>query len=208
MFVLEGVLSDGHTKAFPTDEIFLTLSGRDSERLRFSTQVTSLGPGSSTFKLFCPVRDFGIRFRTSDLHRTKTSSRGTYILDQTKVTVSNLHLEWKHRTTTKDGKASRTKRVTPTLVRLVKDAHAFDVRLKRPHSGKWYVTGAGRSKLARAVVLGPGISSKLLLGISTGRNQVTKAKLKLTGPPDVSFFFQQATVDSDGGSQRANECRD
>lgn len=120
------------------------------------------------------------------------------------MTVSNLHLEWKHRTTTKDGKASRTKRVAPTLVRLVKDAHAFDVRLKRPHSGKWYVTGAGPSELARAVILGPGVSSKLLLGVSTGRNHVSKAKLKLTGPPYVSFFFKEATIDSNGGSERAN----
>jgi hypothetical protein len=50
--------------ALPTNEIILNLSGRDSERLRFSAQVTSLEPGSSTFKLFCPVRDFEIRFRT------------------------------------------------------------------------------------------------------------------------------------------------
>lgn len=59
------------TKAFPADKIFLTLSGRDSEKLQFSTQLTSLEPGSSAFKLFCPVRDFGIRFRTSDLHRRR-----------------------------------------------------------------------------------------------------------------------------------------
>ncbi|KAH9079351.1 trafficking protein particle complex subunit 10 [Lactarius deliciosus] len=151
--------------ALPANEICLTLSGRDSERLRFSAQVTSLEPGSSTFKLFCP-----------------TSSWGTYILDQTEVLVSNLRLEWNHRTATKNGKTSRTKRVTPTLVRLVKDAHAFDVRLKRP----------------RSVVLGPGMSSKLLLAISTGRNYVSKAKLKLAGPPDVAFLFKESTLEGDG----------
>ncbi|KAH9005086.1 hypothetical protein EDB86DRAFT_3061943 [Lactarius hatsudake] len=147
--------------ALPANEICLTLSGRDSERLRFGAQVTSLEPGSSTFKLFCP-----------------TSSWGTYILDQTEVLVSNLRLEWNHRTATKNGKASRTKRVTPTLVRLVKDARAFDVRLKRPRSG-------------------PGLSSKLLLAISTGRNYVSKAKLKLAGPPDVAFFFKESTLEGD-----------
>ncbi|KAH9063497.1 trafficking protein particle complex subunit 10 [Lactarius vividus] len=95
--------------ALPANGICLSISGRDSERLRFSAQVTSLEPGSSTFKLFCP-----------------TSSWGTYILDQTEVTMSNLRLVWNHRTATKNGKTSRTKRVTPTLVRLVKDARAFD----------------------------------------------------------------------------------
>ncbi|KAH9048160.1 trafficking protein particle complex subunit 10 [Lactarius hengduanensis] len=153
--------------ALPANEICLSLSGRDSKRLRFSAQVTSLEPGSSTFKLFCP-----------------TSSWGAYILDQTEVLVSNLRLEWNHRTATKNGKASRTKRVTPTLVRLVKDARAFDVRLKRP----------------RSVVLGPGMSSKLLLVISTGRNYVSKAKLKLAGPPDVAFLFKESTLEGDVSS--------
>ncbi|KAF8275107.1 trafficking protein particle complex subunit 10 [Lactarius quietus] len=153
--------------AFPANEICLSLSGRDSERLRFSAQVASLENGSSTYKLFCP-----------------TSSRGTYTLDQTEITLSNLRLEWKHQTATKDGKASRTKRVRPTLVRLVKDARAFDAHLKRP----------------RSVILGPGVSSKLLLGISTGRNYVEKVKLKLTGPPDVSFFFKESMLDGDDAS--------
>ncbi len=67
----------------------------------------------------------------------KTSSWGTYILDQTEVTVSNLRLHWNHRPTAENsGKPSRTKRVTSTLVRIVKDARAFDIRLKRPRSGK------------------------------------------------------------------------
>ncbi len=39
-----------------TNEICLSLFGRNSEKLQFSAQVTSLEPGPSTFKLFCPVR--------------------------------------------------------------------------------------------------------------------------------------------------------
>ena len=120
------------------------------------------------------------------------------------MAVSNLRLEWKHRTATKDGKASRTKRVTPTLVRLVKDARAFDVRLKRPRSGKQFIRRSEPSELVRAVILGPGVSSKLLLGISTGRNYVSKAKLKLTGPPEVSFHFKESALDCDGGCEKAN----
>ena len=48
------------------------------------------------------------------------------------------------------------------------------------------------------------MSSKLLLAISTGRNHVLKAKLKLTGPPDVAFLFKESTLEGDGGSEKAN----
>ncbi len=48
------------------------------------------------------------------------------------------------------------------------------------------------------------MSSRLLLAISTGRNCVSKAKLKLTGPPDVAFLFKESTLEGDGGSERVN----
>ncbi|KAI0256634.1 trafficking protein particle complex subunit 10 [Lactifluus subvellereus] len=149
----------------PATEISVILSGRESERLRFFTQVESLEPGTSTFKLFCP-----------------SSSWGTYMLEQTEVTMSNLHLQWNHPTTPKgSNKTSLTKHDPPTLIRLIKDVHAFDARLKRP----------------RSVELGPGMSSKLLLAVSSGRNHVSRATLKLSGPPGVAFHFQESTLDDD-----------
>lgn len=48
------------------------------------------------------------------------------------------------------------------------------------------------------------MSSKLLLAISTGRNYVSKVKLKLTGPPEVSFLFKESTLEGDGESETAN----
>ena len=67
----------------------------------------------------------------------ETSSWGSYVLEQSEVVVSNLLLQWNHRQTPKSSsKASRTKYSAPTLIRLVKDTHAFDVQLKRPRTGK------------------------------------------------------------------------
>ncbi|KAI0306635.1 hypothetical protein B0F90DRAFT_1691802 [Multifurca ochricompacta] len=141
----------------PASKICVSLSGRESEQLRFCTQVKLIEPGTSTFKLFCP-----------------SSSWGTYILDQTEVTMSNLHLKWNHRPATmKSVQASRTKRFVPTLVRILKDVRAFGVCLRQP----------------RSVEFGPGMSSRLFWPF-----------LLLTGPPGVTFRFQESTVDGDATS--------
>ncbi|KAI9510228.1 trafficking protein particle complex subunit 10 [Russula earlei] len=147
----------------PINEINLNLSGRESEKLRFCANVKVLEPGTSTFRLFCP-----------------SSSWGTYVLEQTEVVLSNLRLQWNHRPTSKSSnKPSRTKHTKPILIRLVKDPHALDVRLKRPLS----------------VELGLGMPSKLLLVISSGRNDVLKGVLKLSGPPGLTFRFQDSVLD-------------
>lgn len=109
-----------------------------------------------------------------------TSSWGTYVLEQSEVVMSNLLLQWNHRPTPKgSSKASRTKYSAPTLIRFVKDTRAFDVRLRRPHT----------------VELGPNMSSKLLLAVSSGRNYILKATLKLSGPPGVTFHMQDSALD-------------
>ncbi|KAH9966604.1 trafficking protein particle complex subunit 10 [Russula dissimulans] len=160
----------------PASEINVSVSGRDSEKLRFCTDVKVLEPGTSTCRLFCP-----------------SSSWGTYVLEQTEVVMSNLHLQWNYRPTPKSSnKASRTKYTNPTLIRLIKDTHAFDVRLKRP----------------RSIELGLGMSSKLLLVISSGRNHVQKATLKFSGPQGVTFRFQESALDSDDASVSLERAED
>jgi trafficking protein particle complex subunit 10 len=117
-------------------EISVSLSGRESEKLRFYAEVEALEPGTSTLRLFCPVccprGHSGLELFTLP----KSSSWGTYVLEQTEVMMSKLHLHWTHQTTPRSSnKVSRTNHVTPTLIRLVKDTHALDVRLRRPRSG-------------------------------------------------------------------------
>lgn len=48
------------------------------------------------------------------------------------------------------------------------------------------------------------MSSKLLFVISTGRNYVSKAQVKLTGPSDVAFLFKESTLEGDGGCMKPN----
>lgn len=43
-------------QAVPIDEIVAILSGRDSERLRFSASSDAIPPGKTEVTLFCPVR--------------------------------------------------------------------------------------------------------------------------------------------------------
>lgn len=40
----------------PIDEVSVTLVGRDSEQLRYTTSATQLSVGRTSMKLFCPVR--------------------------------------------------------------------------------------------------------------------------------------------------------
>jgi len=130
-------LRQSHTKPLPTSEINVSLSGRDSDKLRFSIGVKAIEPGTSTFRLFCPVCCPRGHLGLERLTPFETSSWGIYVLEQSEVVVSNLLLQWDHRPTPKSSsKASRTKYTAPTLIRLVRDTHAFDVRLKRPRSGK------------------------------------------------------------------------
>ncbi|KAI0273565.1 trafficking protein particle complex subunit 10 [Gloeopeniophorella convolvens] len=152
--------------SFPADEICVALTGRESERLEFRSPVKSLEPGTSNFRLFCP-----------------SSSWGTYIFDQSELKISNLHLQWSHRTAGKS-KPSRTKHTAPTLIRLEKDVHAFDVRLKRP----------------RSIELGRDVTSNLLLTVSSGRNHISKATLKLSGPTGVNFLFKKSVLDGNESS--------
>jgi len=118
--------------------------------------------------------------------------------------VSNLLLQWNHRPTPKSSsKASRTKYSAPTLIRLVKDTRAFDVRLRRPRTGKQVDrTWLNFLNSYWVVELGPSTSSKLLLAVSSGRNYILKATLKLSGPPGVTFHVQDSALDGDGESQK------
>ncbi len=49
------------------------------------------------------------------------------------------------------------------------------------------------------------MSSKLLLAVSSGRNNILKATLKLSGPPGVLFHFRDSTLDGDGESQNVSK---
>jgi hypothetical protein len=49
------------------------------------------------------------------------------------------------------------------------------------------------------------MSSKLVLAVSSGRNYILKATLKLSGPPGVTFHFQDSALDGSGESQKVSK---
>jgi hypothetical protein len=48
------------------------------------------------------------------------------------------------------------------------------------------------------------MSSKLLLSVSSGRNDVPRATLTLSGPPGIAFRFQEAMLDDEGWFHKVN----
>ncbi|KAH7923870.1 hypothetical protein BV22DRAFT_1113164 [Leucogyrophana mollusca] len=118
-------------------EINVTLTGRDGDRLKFTTKLDKLAPGKTVLTLTCP-----------------TSSSGSYILDSSEAKMSHLHFQWNHKPT---GHASQ--KTSPKLIQIPKDIRALDVRLGQPRhmelgatSKVLVVLAAGRNVVAKATL--------------------------------------------------------
>ncbi|KAJ7285957.1 trafficking protein particle complex subunit 10 [Mycena rebaudengoi] len=125
----------------PIDEIVATLSGRDSERLRFASSSGPIPPGKTEATLFCPI-----------------PSAGTYILESTEVRISHLVLQWTHRNAL-SGRSSSGLKKGFSLVRLPRDLLAMDARLHQPNLielGKpptlLVAVSTGRNRVAKASI--------------------------------------------------------
>ncbi|EIM89936.1 uncharacterized protein STEHIDRAFT_92528 [Stereum hirsutum FP-91666 SS1] len=136
----------------PVDEIAVVLTGRESERLIFSTEASTLPPGTTTFSLFCP-----------------TSSWGNFLFDSSEIRASRLRLQWAAASKPSSAKAPKRKFRAPVLVRLIRDLHAFEVRIQRPH----------RVELGKP--------PQLMLIASSGRNNISRAEITLTSASGVEF---------------------
>lgn len=96
--------------SFPADEIIVILSGRDAEKIRFTSTVEGLPPGKTSLALFCP-----------------TPSAGTFLLDSTEIRVARLFLKQTRR---KTGKAPTSSK-PGILVRIPPDLFALNVRISQ-----------------------------------------------------------------------------
>ncbi|KAI0831480.1 trafficking protein particle complex subunit 10 [Trametes gibbosa] len=104
-----------------------------------------------------------------------SSSGGTYTLFSTQISIARLHFQWKHAKTAKQLRAGNM----PALVRIPKDLKALDVKLKQPP----------RIEL--------GTSSKVMVILSTGRNDVATAKVTLGAPSGIHFKYQDVEMNGD-----------
>ncbi|KAF9466293.1 trafficking protein particle complex subunit 10 [Collybia nuda] len=105
------------------------------------------------------------------------SITGTYLHESSELCIAHLRLQWTHRKIPAS-KTPRTFNELPVLVRFPKDLLAMDVKLNQPTS----------------IELGE--PSTLLVTVSTGRNYVSKATLKLSSP-SVKFRLGDARISGD-----------
>ncbi|KAI1794522.1 trafficking protein particle complex subunit 10 [Ganoderma leucocontextum] len=104
-----------------------------------------------------------------------SSAMGTYTLTSTQISMPHLLFQWKHSKTPKQIKAGHM----PKLVYIPKDAKALDVKLKQPP----------RIEL--------GTTSRIRVLLSTGRNEIATAVVKLGAPSGVSFRYQETELMGD-----------
>ncbi|KAJ3845286.1 trafficking protein particle complex subunit 10 [Lentinula raphanica] len=101
--------------AIPVSEISVHLTGRESERFKFTTTSESLDSGKTTVKLFSP-----------------TPCHGTFLLESSEIRMQRLLLQWSHRRTSHIKGSRHTAKGNNTLVRIPHDLLAFDVSLRQP----------------------------------------------------------------------------
>ncbi|KAI0780765.1 trafficking protein particle complex subunit 10 [Trametes elegans] len=108
-----------------------------------------------------------------------SSTTGTYTLFSTQVTIARLHFQWKHTKTPKQIRAGNM----PELVHIPKDLKALDVRLKQPPKSDLPPT---------SVELGT--SSRIVVVVYTGRNDIATAQVKLSAPSGIQFKYDETEV--------------
>ncbi|KAF8894667.1 trafficking protein particle complex subunit 10 [Infundibulicybe gibba] len=147
--------------ALPADQITIIAGGRDGERLEFKSLLETIPPGKTRLALFCP-----------------TPTHGIYVLESSEIRISRLLFQWTHWKPPSSSEPHRTGGDSPSLIRIPRDIHALEVRIRQPD----------RIKL--------GERPSVLVTILTGRNHAAKVAIKLTAP-GVTFFPLESTIYQD-----------
>ncbi|KAF8559837.1 hypothetical protein OG21DRAFT_1453301 [Imleria badia] len=143
------------------DEVNVTLTGQDANRLKFAVQVNKLTPGDNHLTLTCA-----------------TACCGVYVLDNSEIQMSRLRFQWSH----KSAGSSPAKETMLSLVRLPYNSRGLDIELRQSHE----------------VDLGE--VSQMLLVLSTRRNDISMATIKLSSAPGgVNFDYANAQVQNPAG---------
>ncbi|KAG1827035.1 trafficking protein particle complex subunit 10 [Suillus subaureus] len=105
-----------------------------------------------------------------------SSSWGLYTLESSEVVMSRVHFQWQHTVTA----AATPKKNQISLVRVPRSLRALDVQIRQPQQ------------------IELGTTSHLLLVISTGQNDISRATIKLTPPSGVQFNYSAARLEAQG----------
>ncbi|KAF9476341.1 hypothetical protein BDN70DRAFT_923371 [Pholiota conissans] len=124
---------------FPIDEVSVTISGRESDKVRFVAPVPNgCPPGKSTYTLFC-----------------STPASGTFLLESSEVRCAHLLLQTNYRKAAGKGPAAPS----PFLIRIPNDPLALDIRISQSNKielGRpqtlMVVLSSGRNSLAQVSI--------------------------------------------------------
>lgn len=168
--------------------------GRDTERCTFSTSVSGLPPGKTTLTLFCPVSSLGsINYRSLTV-LVQAVAAGLYLLDSSELRMAKLYLRWQHKKPS--SKAFPSRKETKVLVRVPKDLLALDVNISQPERSK-FVFSSVFFWTADDCEVELGEPPTILVAVSTGRNHVVKAFVKLSSS-GVTFLPKDAYYNGGG----------
>lgn len=120
--------------------------------------------------------------------------------------MSHLQFQWNHRKAASSGKTSRVPKDVTVLVRIPKDLHALGVRIRQPQRSRSHNFCFQVPPLTW-VVVELGASPKLLVVLSTGRNHISKASIKLSAPSGINFKYSEAVLNGQGISLRVPDMR-
>ncbi|KAG2367519.1 trafficking protein particle complex subunit 10 [Suillus spraguei] len=115
-----------------------------------------------------------------------SSSWGLYILERSEVVMSRVRLQWQHANTA----VTTSKKNHISLVRVPRSLRALDVQIRQPQQAEL------------------GMTSHLLLVISTGQNDISRATIKPTSPSGVQFNFSAARLEAKGQGTGTLEASD
>lgn len=119
-----------------------------------------------------------------------------YVLDSSEIQMSRLRLQWGHKAS---GATIPPKGTVVSLVRLPHDPRGLDIQLRQSHEGRFSLSSVfidAHGATLQTVDLGA--TPRLSLVLSTGRNDISMATIKLSAPGGVNFDYANAQVQHAG----------
>ena len=164
------------------DTLTTLLTGREST-LHFATKELNLDSGTTLVTLFNPVSQQAIIVHHRKLIKMKTPLPGTFIAQGLETRMGNIVFSTSLKVQDARRSALQRRNLNPKIIRLHKDESALSVKIEQPESGVYPSSLFMRSSFSiSTIIVMIGGPQKLLVVVSTGRNDVQELKLRFSSP--------------------------
>lgn len=177
----------------------VTVTGRESEKYKFTAPAFDLVPGRNTLRLFCSVSSFCSSQGETCSESTQAVVMGKYLIQSTEIRVGNLVFHWDHRRT--HAKSSTSSKRSNAIIRVPQDIHALDVTVDQSTRSRCSCCFLNQSLMFKPVELGK--PPTILVTVSTGRNNPDRLKLRLVCP-NTTWRYTEAHTE--GMFRSLNPC--